>query len=94
MTKAKELAYDIVGSLGRNGYLDNSITCKDATDRIANSIQQYADQQAKELTEEVERLKSKKLFYQLFIGKVSDEIGVDKTSELLKESINNLNTNK
>ena len=54
--KVNELAYDVVGSLGRNGYLDNSITCKDATDRIANSIQEYADQQTKQLKEEVERL--------------------------------------
>lgn len=41
-----------------------------------------------------EKYKKEKLIYQLFIGKVSETIGIEKTLELLKESrkemLNNL----
>jgi len=53
---------------------------------IKPKIQEYSDQTTQSLQKENEEMKQKKLVFQLFIGKVSDVIGFDKTTELLRES--------
>ena len=44
-----------------------------------------------EKDKEIERLKRRKLVHQLFIGKVSDILSIEKVQELLKESNESLN---
>ena len=62
---------------------------KNLIDKLINKIDKNIEDEyyKKTYLELNEKYKKEKLKYQLFIGKVSDEIGFNKTQELLKESI-------